>query len=183
MSGFNDPGHSVLAVPVPALEEFVRARTRHYDSAYLSPEAGFAHAHITVLAPWLRTPGPADLRTVARVCAGVDPFHYRLDTLDTFPDGIIHATVRPPEGFGSLTARLRAEFPALLPYEGRYGEDVRPHLTLDAIGPGVDVATVGGWTAGLLPGTALAERLQLQWWQAGRCHVQHEWSLGTEGPA
>ena len=47
------PGHSVLQVPVPPLEGWVRARTAHYDTDYLSSDPDFTHAHITVLAPFL----------------------------------------------------------------------------------------------------------------------------------
>ncbi|MGN0065920.1 MAG: 2'-5' RNA ligase family protein [Nocardioides sp.] len=181
MSGHHDPGHTVLAVPVPPLEQFVRARTVHYDAEYLSAEPGFAHAHVTVLAPWRRAPGPADLEAVAQVCARTRPFTFTTGEVATFPDGTIHLTLVPDAGFREMTSRLRSAFNDVVPYEGRFGEHLVPHVTLDAVGADVDEAVVRAWTAPMLPATALADRLQLQWWQAGRCHVQHEWTLGTEG--
>ncbi len=48
-------GHTCLAVPVPALEDWVRERTAHYDPSFVSTDPGFAHAHLTLLAP----PGPS----------------------------------------------------------------------------------------------------------------------------
>ena len=39
------PGHSVLAVPVPALDDWVRERTRGHDPAWVSTDPGFVHAH------------------------------------------------------------------------------------------------------------------------------------------
>lgn len=178
MTAHRDPGHTVLAVGVPALEAFVRRRTAHYDSAYLSDDAGFAHAHVTVLAPWLTSPTPDGLERVRRVCADTEPFSYALREVATFPDGTIHLRAEPADAFSALTQRVREEFPDCVPYDGRFGDDLVPHLTLDAVGPGVDEDVVGAWIADLLPVTARATRLQLQWWQAGRCHVQHEWSLG-----
>ncbi len=44
-------GHHVLVVPVPRLEAFVLERTRHYDDSFVSTDAAFVHAHITLLAP------------------------------------------------------------------------------------------------------------------------------------
>jgi AcrR family transcriptional regulator len=52
-------GHSALVVPVPALEEWVKARHEHYDRAYASDDPSFAHAHITLLAPFLASDGLA----------------------------------------------------------------------------------------------------------------------------
>ncbi len=59
-------GHSVLAVPVPQIDVVVRERTAYYDASFVSADPGFVHAHITLLAPWIDEPTPADLATVAR---------------------------------------------------------------------------------------------------------------------
>jgi len=41
-------------VPLPALDDVVRERTAFYDASFVSRDPGFAHAHITLLAPgWL----------------------------------------------------------------------------------------------------------------------------------
>ena len=54
-------GHTVLAVPAPALEPFVRERTARYDASFVSADPAFSHAHLTILAPWLPSPTAADL--------------------------------------------------------------------------------------------------------------------------
>lgn len=176
--GYHDPGHTVLAVPVPELDEFVRARTAHYDRAYLSDDPRFGHAHITVLAPWIRQPRPADLAAVIQLAEQVAPFDYRLAELDTFPDGIIHLLPEPAAEFNTLTTALVELFPEYPPYAGQFPR-VTPHLTLDAVGGNITQAEVQRMLGDLVPLTGHATVLQVQWWQAGHCHVQHEWQLGA----
>jgi hypothetical protein len=53
-------GHSVLVVPIPALETLVAARHAHYDRDYVSADPTFAHAHVTTLGPWLTQADLAD---------------------------------------------------------------------------------------------------------------------------
>lgn len=173
-----DPGHTVLAVPAPELNDLVRSRTAHYDPDYLASDLEFGQAHITVLGPWVRCPTTEDLEVVAKIISDVDPFTYRLDRTGVFPNGIIHLLPEPARPFADLTAEVSAQFPANPPYGGQF-PDVVPHLTLDAVGPDVDEARVRQWLGDRLPLTALADRLQLQWWQAGHCHAQHTWLFGS----
>ena len=63
-------GHSVLQVPVPGLEPFVRARTEHYDTDYLSADPAFTHAHVTALGPFLPEVDDAAAATIAAIAAG-----------------------------------------------------------------------------------------------------------------
>ena len=71
-------GHSVLQVPVPPLEAFVLARTRHYDTDYVSADPAFVHAHVTALAPFLHgddlTTGVLD--AVGEIAAATPPFDF-----------------------------------------------------------------------------------------------------------
>ena len=60
-------GHTVLAVPVPALDEMIRERTAFYDSSFVSADPEFVHAHITLLGPWTERPNAEDLDCVARI--------------------------------------------------------------------------------------------------------------------
>ena len=59
------PGHSVLQLPVPALEAWVRARTAHYDEGFVSTDPRFGHAHITALGPFEPDPSPETLDVIA----------------------------------------------------------------------------------------------------------------------
>ncbi len=161
-------GHSVIVVPVPALEDLVRARHEHYDRDYVSADPSFAHAHITLLGPWLPEPGPSDLHTLREIAYATMPFEVRLTRVDTFPNGIIHLVPDVPRPFEELTATLSAAFPAYPPYAGQFGE-VRPHLTLDAVGPEVTEQVVRGWVAPLVPVRTRADRLQVSWYAPGGC--------------
>lgn len=177
MSPYDDPGHTVLAVAVEPLQDYVRARTAHYDAAYLSSDPTFGQAHVTLLAPWVRRPSRSELDRVAAVLAGHRAFDVVLADVRVFPDGIVHARTHPDLPLRALTGSLATEFPEHPPYGGRFGEDVVPHVTLDALGPGVTVESVAADVAGLLPARCPVRTVQLQWWQAGDCHVMHEWAL------
>ena len=169
--------HTVLAVPVPALEPYVRGRWEHYDAAWVSPDPAFTHAHITALAPFLPTPAPADLARVAAIARATPAFDFALDEVAAFPDGIVHAVPDPAGPFTALTAALWRAFPECPPYEGRFG-DVVPHLTLDHLAAGVSIAGVRADLAGLLPVRTRAERLELHRYAEGDCRVLASWELG-----
>ncbi len=118
-------GHSVLQVPVPALEQFVRSRTAHYDTDYLSRDPAFVHAHITVLGPFLDVIDDRVAATVAAIAAKVEPFAIVLERVETFPNGIIHLVPEPDEPCRELTRLLWAAYPQCPPYRGEFA-DVRP---------------------------------------------------------
>ncbi len=170
-------GHSVLQVPVPALEAWVRDRTDHYDRSFVSTDPRFGHAHITVLGPFDPRPTPADLAAVAALAARTPPLRVRLAHLAQFPNGIIHLVPDPADPLRDLTARLVEAFPAWPPYAGEFGTDVRPHLTVDAASDTVDLASTAALLADVVPVVADLDRLQLAWWESGRCHVMAEWAL------
>jgi 2'-5' RNA ligase superfamily len=104
------PGHSVLVVAVPALEELVRERTRHYDAAYVAADRDFAHAHVTLLGPFVDA---ADLTERVRAdVAGVVGRHRRFTAsfgrVAQFADGMIHLLPDDDRPFRRLTADLAA---------------------------------------------------------------------------
>ena len=139
-------GHSVLVVPIPALETLVVARHAHYDRDYVSADPTFAHAHVTILGPWLTQADLADpvranaaLTAVRDIASATRGFDIDFAHVDTFPNGIIHLVPEPAEPFAALTAAVYREFPAYPPYAGQFGV-VQPHLTLDAVGAGVTEA-------------------------------------------
>ncbi|EHK86527.1 hypothetical protein SZMC14600_14855 [Saccharomonospora azurea SZMC 14600] len=172
------PGHSVLVVPVPELDEYIRDRTAHYDASFLSSDPAFVHAHITLLGPWLPKPSQADLDTVASIMAASDPFDTTLATVDTFPNGLIHLRATPDEPFRALTAALVQAFPQCPPYEGRFPDPV-PHLTLDRCADGITRESVAADLRHLLPVPLHVDRVDLQWWANHDCHVRGSWQLGS----
>lgn len=169
----------MLVVPVPALERLVRQRTRHYDAAYLSSDPTFAHAHVTLLGPFV---GASDLTAsvraeVRRVLRRHRPFAAWFEQVAQFPDGMIHLLPDDEAPFRRLTADLAAAFPDHPPYRGWY-TDARPHVTVDRAGPGVDAPTVRGWVAGLVPARTEVHEARLSWYQQDACRTLATWPLG-----
>lgn len=179
VAGPDPTGHTVLVVPVPLLEPLVRGRHEHYDTDYVSSDPSFAHAHLTVLAPFV---APAELtaatrHTVAQIAWETRPFEVSLTRVATFPNGIVHLVPEPAEPLRALTERFCRAFPTLLPYGGAFGS-VEPHVTIDALGPDVTEDTVRAWVAPLLPSPLRVERLQLSWYAARDCRTLAAWELG-----
>ena len=171
--------HSVIQLPVPPLEDWVRERTRHHDADFVSADPDFGHAHITVLAPFVPDPGPEDLAAVAEIASATPPFEVRLGEVDTFPNGIIHLRVEPEGPVRALTRAVLARFPGLTPYEGAFGPEPAPHVTLDAASGEVSEQSTRALLSDLVPVTCVLERLQLAWWESGSCHVIRGWDLGA----
>lgn len=157
-------GHAVLLVGVPALEDWVRARTAFYDPGFVCADPRFAHAHITVLAPC-----PASTDLLEQVAASVAPFDYALERLAVFPDGVIHLVPEPAGPFAALTAAARRAAPEVTPYWGR--AEPTPHLTLDRLGERVTLASTSARVGPLLPAAGRADELLLTWWESGGCRV------------
>jgi hypothetical protein len=168
--------HTVLVVPVPELEPFVRERTEHYDASFLSADPAFVHAHVTVLGPFLAAPTPDDLARVGEIASGVPAFDFVLDRMGEFADGIIHLLPEPDEPFRVLTRRLVAAFPQCPPYGGAFPEPV-PHLTLDQRAPGIDEASLRGMLGEVLPAACRADRIALHRYANHDCRVLAEWKL------
>jgi 2'-5' RNA ligase len=170
-------GHSVLAVPVPELDAFVRERTARQDASFLGSHPEFVNAHVTLLGPWLAEPTDADLAAVAEIVAAQKAFDVVLGSVGAFPDGIINILPEPSDPFARLTAALVERFPQTPPYAGQF-EVVVPHLTLDHHLTGATIASVTAELADLLPVRTRVERVDLQWWANDDCHVRETWRLG-----
>ncbi|MFD7074337.1 2'-5' RNA ligase family protein [Nocardioides sp. NPDC059952] len=169
-------GHSVLVVPVPELETYVLERTRHYDDSFVSADPAFVHAHITLLAPFLSSPTTDDLEHIGKIAAAAAAFDFRLDEVRVFAGGTIYLPPDPAEPFAALTAELSAAFPQCPPYAGLF-EPV-PHLTVDHIAGGVDLASTRSTLTPYLPAQCRADRVSLQWYANHGCRTIAEWSLG-----
>lgn len=172
--------HTVLVVPVPELESFVRERTRHYDPSFLSADPDFVHAHVTVLGPFLPDPEAADLDRVARLAAATTAFDFGFDDVAEFPDGLLHLLPEPDGPFRELTRLLVAEFPGCPPYAGEFPDPV-PHLTLDQRADGIDADTVRAALGSTLPARCRADRIALHRYANHDCRVLAEWKLGEPG--
>ena len=177
MSG-GEVGHSVLVVPVPALEDFARAQALRYDAAWLSPDPAFPHAHVTVLGPFLplQALDAATHERVAEVLGRHTSFGYRLEEIATFPDGTIYLRPDPVEPFAALTAALWAAFPDYPPYAGRH-LDLTPHVTLDMTVTGATERSLRAQLGHGLPHGCVADAVVLSWYAAGACRTLDRWAL------
>lgn len=167
----NWPGHAVLQVGVPELEDWIIARTRHYDAGFVSSDPAFRHAHITVLAPlhdW-------DTDAIAAIAAETAPFRYRLARVAVFPDGCLHLPPEPDTGFRELTRRVWDAHPQIVP---NGAPDPAPHLTVDRLGPGVSVASTEALLGEAIPVESMATALELVWYQSGDCRLIRRFELG-----
>lgn len=179
-AGLRSPGHTVLAVPVWELDDVIRERTAFYDASFVSPDPGFAHAHITLLAPWVAEPAAGHLARVARIAGEAGPFDVTLAEVGEFSGGVIHLRPEPDNLLRDLAGRLAAAFPDYPPYGGRYA-GVVPHLTLDRRSASVTPASVRDAVAHLLPVTITVDRVDLQWWANHDCRLLRTWRLGRSG--
>lgn len=163
---------------MPLFEPFVRARWAHYDSSLLGGD-GFCHAHITVLGPVepnMRTRGE-----IARLAARTRPLEVRVDDVFAFPNGVIAGSLSPEGPLRALTRALSValDTPA---YAGAF--EPRPHVTLDAVGPGVSVESVRDAVAPLLGVPVRLGEVVLAWYRAGETRTLERWPLeGVGGSA
>jgi len=173
------PGHTVVVVPVPELEPFVRDRSLHYDASFVSRDPEFTHAHITLLAPWIADPSNDELARLADAIAATEAFGYALDEVHEFPDGTIHLRPDPNQGFIALMKAIGSAFPDLIPYDGAFGsiDDLVPHLTLDRRSDAVDVTTTRARLGRTLPVSALADRVEVHHYASHDCRVVASWRL------
>lgn len=111
--------------------------------------------HVTLLYPW-RTPpvDEASLVALRDAIRGTAPFSITLDGIDTFPQGVVYASIADHDGLRKLMRSIAARFPDTPPYGGRFGSEAVPHLTLAQVEPAALAATtsaVGAALEGLLP--------------------------------
>lgn len=171
--------HTVLFVPVPALETYVRWRHEEEGPEWLSPDPGHTHAHVTLLGPFVPEPDlTAELDAdLADLFAAEPAFDFVLEDLRVFPSGLVYLHPEPAEGFAELTAALAARYPAHPPYAG----DVAPvpHLSLCALGPDRDLPLVRDELGHLLPARARADRVHLVRYEPHGTRVLRTYPLGT----
>ncbi len=158
----------------------MRARHEHYDRAYVSSDPTFAHAHVTALGPFVPVQRITDsvLERVGEVVESASSFSFRLERVATFPGGIVHLVPEPAGPFRSLGAALGRAFPAYPSYAGEFA-NVAPHLTLDALGAGVDEASVRSAVSGLVPVECAAREVRLSWYEPWACRTLATWALGV----
>jgi hypothetical protein len=173
--------HTVLYVPVPQLEPYIRWRHQHEGPEWLSPEGDHVHAHVTVLGPFVPE---ADLTPVhdadlTALIGGVAAFDFTLREIRVFPSGLVHLRPEPAEPFTRLTAAVAGRYPQHPPYAGEF--DPVPHLSLCALGPGRDVPLVQEELSDVLPVRASAEEVRLVRYAEHGTRTLRSYRLGGPG--
>ncbi|MGI6876972.1 2'-5' RNA ligase family protein [Amycolatopsis sp. 3B14] len=119
-------GRSVLAIPVPAADPLL-AR-----AAELSPAARRGlPAHISLLYPF-RPAADLDEATVTALADALErqpAMEVRFERCHHH-DGFVYLRPDPLQPLTGLIAALRRRWPGVVPYDGRFGEDVGAHLTV-----------------------------------------------------
>ena len=173
--------HTVLYVPVPGLERYIRWRHEVEGPEWLSPDPDHTHAHITLLGPFV----PEDELTpqvdadLAALFAASEAFTFTLAEIRVFPSGLVHLHPDPAEPFERLTEALTARYPAHPPYAGEFPPV--PHLSLCALGPGRDLALVHEELATTLPVRAVAEEVLLVRYEEHGTGALRSYPLGRRG--
>lgn len=117
---------SLLILPPPEVQAFAAPFREKY-----SPVA-FAQgpAHLTLFYPFVEPENAASsIEVLTDTCKSIAPFTIRLDRFDRFET--THLLVPSnPEPIVALHKQLFEVFPDYPPYEGKFGSDLIPHLTL-----------------------------------------------------
>lgn len=128
-------GETAIIVPVPEAEPLVSRWRARFDKH----AAQGVPAHITLLSPFVPVSQlDAALPVLREILAGPPP-DFRFEDLTVFPGGrdasgqlrpgLAVLTPKPDDWFLDRSRALCRRF-CLLPYGGRYGRDVHPHLTV-----------------------------------------------------
>lgn len=118
----------VLGVAWDRAPRIEAVRARHDPTA-----AAGLPAHITILYPFL----PPDelvgvMPRLGSVLGTLPPLEVRLNRVDRFHGDatVVYLAPHEPEPIGRITRAVMAAFPGYLPYGGRFGDAITPHLTL-----------------------------------------------------
>ncbi|MBE1463766.1 2'-5' RNA ligase family protein [Kibdelosporangium phytohabitans] len=147
------PGQTAIVVPVPAADRLL------WEVSGTHPQAvreGVA-AHVSLLYPFLDVSHVDEevLGWLREFAARTQPIAVEfLDVLST--PGFVHL---PVPALRSLAAGIRARWPQVVPYGGRFGADPLPHVTLAMGLRAEDGAAVAERVRRFLPLTGSADRV------------------------
>jgi len=117
---------ALLIIPPPEVQAFAAPlRQKHAPDIYMQ-----GPSHITLFFPFI-PPGevPAATNILRTLCKDVAPFQLKLDQYGHF-EGTHYLAPSNPEPILSLHTLVLSTFPDYLPYEGQYGTQLVPHLTI-----------------------------------------------------
>ena len=118
---------TALIVPMAGVDPVVRPIRQ---ALHGSGDAGMP-AHVTLMYPFVPlTEVDETVRAQLRgLFARFSPFRATFRRAVRM-DGLLYLEPEPGEAFMALYEGVRAAWPSLLPYEGKYGTDYTPHLSI-----------------------------------------------------
>jgi len=92
--------------------------------------------HVTLLYPWRAAPiGEISLAAIRAVAEQFAPFTMSVDRIETFPKGVVFATLEPDSVLRSMIRALTDAFPDTPPFGGEFAPiGPTPHCTLAKCG-------------------------------------------------
>lgn len=110
--------HEVQAIAIPLLKQ------------YAPDNLGRVPAHITLLYPFVVMDRlPQASRKVRTIAADVAPFDVTLDGYGAFP-GVLFMEPTNSVPIQALFRKVTAAFPECNPYDGAFGNNLTPHVTV-----------------------------------------------------
>ncbi|MGB1285078.1 MAG: 2'-5' RNA ligase family protein [Aggregatilineales bacterium] len=107
--------------------------------ASMPASAGSYTAHITLLYPFIAFNENEKLDAAClklhRICDEVSPIEVTLADYEFFPR-VATMKIRNPDPIKALMQRIWRHFPEYPPYEGAYGMDIMPHVTIAHLSEG-----------------------------------------------
>jgi 2'-5' RNA ligase len=115
--------HSVLATAVPIMLQYAPNSLVRF------------RPHITLMFPFVPFyQADSACERLYALCAKIAPFDVTLDGYGEFP-GVIYMKPVNPDAIRAVFRKLYNAFPDYPPYEGQFGHDLKPHMTLVTFDP------------------------------------------------
>lgn len=147
-------GQTALLVPVPVADPLLAAAARSNPAAV---RAGVP-AHVSLAYPFVTLEEVPEARSWLRDFAELQP-HVTLDLTEARQGpGWVYL---PAAQMAPLVAATRARWPRLVPYDGRFGENPEPHVTLAMGVTQEQGAEIAARCQAALPLTAVADQIWL----------------------
>ena len=110
--------HEVQAIAVPIMRQYAMVNLVRF------------RPHITLMFPFVPFAElEAACETLYRLCNTIPPFDVTLNGYGEFP-GVIYMKPANPAPIQAVFQRIFSTFPDYPPYEGQFGPDLEPHMTV-----------------------------------------------------
>lgn len=117
---------ALLIIPPPEVQLFASPLMQRY-----APERfALGPAHLTLFYPFFKhSKGKEAIPLLHDICRHIPPVQITLDHYERFP-AVCYLAPADPEPVQALFLRIQKHFPSIQPFEGKFGPELIPHLTL-----------------------------------------------------